>query len=170
MCTVISLWRKRRNAGIGIFLSPAPPLPLSSAFSSKLSTNLPAKPSSHTESVFFLDPLLSGSFCLISFFLSFCKKVVDSHFSLCYYNTRAKHKTCRCGGIGIRAWFRFMWALRSCGFKSRHLHDKPDNQRVIWFFCILRNSFTRIGHNFIKKIAYHNPEEFPLSFYEPNML
>ena len=58
---------------------------------------------SHIESVFLLDPLLSDYFCLISFFLSFCKKVVDSYFSLCYYNTRAKHKTCRCGGIGIRA-------------------------------------------------------------------
>ena len=40
-----------------------------------------------------------------------------------------------CGGIGIRAWFRFMSILLGCGFKSRQVHeDRSDSYESLLFF------------------------------------
>lgn len=55
--------------------------------------------------------------------------------------------SCRCGGIGRHAWFRFMWS-NPCGFKSR-LRHYFFIELSKWGSILVVRSFLRVSWSFI---------------------
>ena len=64
-------------------------------------------------------------------------------------------KTCRCGGIGIRARLRGVWR-NPCGFKSRHRHHKKTVTFVTVFFMYMVRALIRqmrVPRNFCRVMS-----------------